>query len=149
MECGTVSRRAGIIGLVAVLIVATAVGVVLIRRPAPLRTPSLASWRRPHAPAGVRIKVEVVNATRVRGLGRRVTRLLRGGGFDVVAYATGPELRDSTLVLDRSGHAEWAQLIADALGNARVETRPDSSRFVDATVILGTSWRAPPQPIDP
>src|SRR5688500_15629435 len=36
------------------------------------------------APAGVRIRVRVLNATRRRGLARRATFMLRDRGFDVV-----------------------------------------------------------------
>src|SRR5258708_13617568 len=59
----------------------------------------------PRAPAGVRIRVQVVNTTRTRGLGRRATQLLRDRGFDVVEVGTAGPARDTTLVLDRSGHA--------------------------------------------
>jgi hypothetical protein len=101
------------------------------------------------APEGVRVKVEVLNATRVRGLARRATILLRDRGFDVVDVGTSANLSDSTLVLDRSGHPDWARRVADALGGARVESRPDSSRYLDATVILGATWRPPAQPFNP
>lgn len=101
------------------------------------------------APTGVRIRVEVVNTTRVRGLARRATLFLRDRGFDVVVVSTGAGALDSTLVLDRSGHPEWARLVAAALGGARVESRPDSSRYLDVTVLLGASWRPPPQPFHP
>ena len=101
------------------------------------------------APAGVRIRVEVVNTTRVRGLARRATLFLRDRGFDVVQVSTGAGALDSTVVLDRSGHPEWARLVGAALGGARVESRPDSSRYLDVTVLLGASWRPPPQPFHP
>ncbi len=100
------------------------------------------------APANVRIKVEVINATTVRGLGRRATIYLRDRGFDVVGIGTSREVRDSTLVLDRSGHPDWAALVGKAL-NARVESRPDSSRYVDVTVLIGANWRPPAQPFYP
>jgi len=100
------------------------------------------------APTGVRIKVEVLNATTTRGLARRATLYLRDRGFDVVGMGTVREQRDSTLVLDRSGHPEWAQLVGRAM-NARVESRPDSSRYLDVTVLLGGNWRAPPLPFNP
>ena len=104
----------------------------------------------PRAPAGVRIRVEVVNTTRTRGLARRATRVLRDLGYDVVEMGSAGPLRDSTLVLDRSGHPEWAAAIAKALGPAaRSEARPDSSRYLDVTVLLGGSWRPPSQPLDP
>ena len=101
------------------------------------------------APPGVRVRVQVLNATRTRGLARRATRYLRGRGFDVVEMGTVREQRDSTLVLDRSGHPDWAGRVAAALGGARVEPRPDSARYLDVTVLVGASWRPPPEPLDP
>ena len=96
-----------------------------------------------------RVRVEVLNATEIRGLARRATQLLRDRGFDVLEVGTAGRQMDSTLVLDRSGHPEWARRVADALGGARVESRPDSSRYLDVTVLLGRSWRAPAQPFYP
>ena len=101
------------------------------------------------APADTRIRVEVVNATRTRGLARRATLYLRDRGFDVVEIGTTTALSDSVVVLDRSGNPEWAQLVADALGGGRVESRPDSSRYLDVTVLLGSAWRPPPKPLYP
>jgi hypothetical protein len=101
------------------------------------------------APAGVRIKVEVLNATRLRGLGRRATLYLRDRGFDVVAFGTSPATRDTTLVIDRSGHPAYAQLVAQGLGGARVESHPDTSRYVDVSVLVGAGWRPPAQPFYP
>lgn len=102
-------------------------------------------------PDSVRIKVEVVNATDTRGLGRLATAWLRDKGFDVVNTVTSAEKdrRDSSLVLVRSGHADWAQMAANAIGGARVEARPDSLRFLDLTVLVGRSWRPPSQSLYP
>ena len=99
-------------------------------------------------PAGVRIKVEVLNATKVRGLARRATQFLRDRGFDVVAMGTASEQRSETLVLDRSNHPEWAALAAKAF-KAKVEARPDSSRYLDVTVLVGSDWRPPLLPFYP
>lgn len=101
------------------------------------------------APPGVRVRVQVLNATTTRGLGRRATQFLRDRGFDVVDVGTTAPGRDSTLVLARSGHPEWASLITGALGVGRVESRPDSSRYLDATVILGRDWTPPSHPFYP
>ncbi len=95
------------------------------------------------APANVRVRVEVLNATTTRGLARRGTFFLRDRGFDVVYSGTTTPTLDSTVVLSRSGHDEWARLVAQSLGGARVEARPDSSRYLDVTVLLGRSWRPP------
>ena len=101
------------------------------------------------SPAGARIRVEVLNATRTRGLARRATMYLRDRGFDVVETGTARELRDTTLVLDRSSRPELAEQVAEALGGAPVESRPDSLRYLDVTVLLGASWRPPAKPFYP
>lgn len=100
------------------------------------------------APDSVRIRVEVLNASTVRGLARRAATYLRDRGFDVVYVGSSSERSDTTLVLDRSGHPEWADLIATAMGGT-AGARPDSSRYLDATVLVGASWRPPPRPFYP
>ena len=100
------------------------------------------------APEGTRIKVEVLNGTRTPGLARRATRYLRDRGFDVVGSGTNIAPRANTVVYDRSSHPEWARLVARAL-NATAVSQPDSSRYLDVTVILGTNWRPPPLPFNP
>jgi len=100
-------------------------------------------------PDGVRIKVEVLNASEQRGLARRATFALRDAGFDVVRVDNASERRDSTLVLVRSGRRDWADLVSRALGGARVESRPDTSRYLDITVLLGSDWRPPAKPFHP
>lgn len=99
----------------------------------------------------LRITVEVVNATAVRGLGRTATAWLRDVGFDVVntTTAAAKDLRDSSLVLYGTGHPEWAMIAAKAIGGARIEARPDSLRYLDLTVLVGRSWRPPPQTLYP
>ena len=112
---------------------------VLSPREAPLR-----------APEGIRVRVEVINTTGTRGLARRATRVLRDLGYDVVEMGNGGPAIDTTQVLARSGHPDWADAIANALGPAaRSEARPDSSRYLDVTVLLGRTWRPPAQPLDP
>lgn len=134
--------------LLALLMVA--VGVVLALRDPSTRAPQAVRQRvDAEAPAGVRIRVEVLNATRVRGLARRATMHLRDRGFDVVNVGTSREVRDSIVVLDRSGHPDWAALVARALGGARVEQALDSSRYLDVTVLIGATWRPPAEPFYP
>jgi len=100
-------------------------------------------------PDSVRIRVEVLNASGVRGLARRGTALFRDLGFDVVGSGNAPARSDSNVVLVRSGRMDWGALAAEALGGARVEARPDSSRYLDLTILLGTAWRPPPEAFDP
>ena len=138
-------RRLALAGIVTLLVA----GVLLVRAALtgdarPGRTVPDAS-----VTGGERIKVEVLNATEVRGLARRATLTLRDRGFDVLYMGTATEQLDSTLVLDRSGHPDRARRVAEALGGARVEARPDSSRYLDVTVMLGRSWRAPAKPFYP
>ncbi len=115
----------------------------------PLASGSAAALTEPHWANGHRITVEVLNATKVRGLARRAARTLRDRGFDVVSTGTNPDQFDSTKVLDRTGHRDWAMLAAQAMGGGAVLVRPDSSREVDLTVLIGASWRAPSQPFYP
>ncbi|HYH82054.1 MAG TPA: LytR C-terminal domain-containing protein [Longimicrobium sp.] len=100
----------------------------------------------PRRPVG-RVNVEVLNATKTNGLARTATAVLRDGGFDVVSTDNGPGFNpDSSLVLDRVGNLDLARQTADALGIPRVETRRDSTRLVDVTVVLGNDWKAPALP---
>lgn len=100
-------------------------------------------------PESVRVRVEVLNATDTRGLARQAMFALRDAGFDVVSFGTTSERQDSTLVLDRSGHPEWAALAVKALGEARAESRPDSSRYLDLTILIGKRWALPSEPFHP
>lgn len=117
--------------------------------PGAARGPDTTTDSLARAPNGVRVKVHVVNATRVRGLARRATQALRDRGYDVVEVGTTGQLRDSSLVLDRSGHPDWARRLARAVGGARVEARPDSSHYLDLTVLVGRAWRPPAEPFYP
>jgi hypothetical protein len=101
-----------------------------------------------HAPAGVRIKVEVLNASKIHGAARAATLLLRERGYDVVAMGNARGTQENTTVLDRSNHPEWADLIAKVIGG-KASARPDTSRYLDATVILGGDWTAPPMAFHP
>ena len=100
------------------------------------------------APEGVRIKVEVLNATQTRGLARKATLYLRDRGFDVVGSGNVTEQRPKSIVYDRSRHPAWARLVGRAMA-APVVARPDSSRYLDVTVLIGADWRPPPLPFHP
>jgi hypothetical protein len=133
----------------ALLVIVLSAGAVVIharRAPSPLLAPLDEA---PRAPAGARIRVQVLNTTRTRGLARRATRLLRDRGFDVVDVGTvGPTI-DTTLVLDLSGHPAWADAAAKVMAPARTKARADSSRYLDVTVLIGSSWRPPAEPLYP
>lgn len=100
-------------------------------------------------PDSLRIKVEVLNATTIRGLARRGTFVMRDLGFDVVNSGNSSEKLDSTTVIVRNGRMDWGELAAQGLGGARVVARPDTSRYLDLTILLGTTWRPPAQTFHP
>ena len=100
-------------------------------------------------PESLRIKVEVLNATESRGLARRAMFVLRDAGFDVVYFGNTAERSDSSIVRDRSGHPAWAALAATAVGGARVEAKPDSSHFLDLTILVGRNWAPPREALHP
>ena len=101
------------------------------------------------APDSVRIRVQVLNGTNIKGLARRATILLRDRGFDVVETGNVPGTVDTTFVLDLSGHPDWANRVAKIFGTTRIQTRRDSSRYLDIAVVLGTTWRPPAEPFYP
>ena len=149
MERGSVSPVwvvAGIVGLMAI----GAGGVALSRSRAHVPIVGAVGTRSGVvAPEGVRIRVQVLNGTKVRGLARRATILLRDRGFDVVETGTSAGQTDTTLVLDLSGHPDWAKRVAALFGPARVQSRADSSRYLDIAIVVGSTWRPPPEALNP
>ncbi|HSJ25175.1 MAG TPA: LytR C-terminal domain-containing protein [Longimicrobiales bacterium] len=84
----------------------------------------------------------MLNASGRTGLARAATDRLRGGGFDVVYFGNASGFSgDSTLILDRTGDDAVAHAVARFLGAGIVRTERDTTRFVDATVIIGRDWR--------
>jgi hypothetical protein len=101
-------------------------------------------------PEGVRVKVEVLNGTDVSGLARRGMFAMRDAGFDVVSFGSTKDRSDTTIVIDRTGHPDWAALAAKTLsGPVRVRSEPDDSRYVDLSILLGSHWTPPRQPFHP
>lgn len=100
-------------------------------------------------PEGTRIRVEVLNATDRPGLARQAMFAMRDAGFDVVYFGNSIERSDSSVVLDRTGHPEWAALAVRALGAAKSEARPDSARFLDLTLLVGRHWTPSRQALHP
>lgn len=91
--------------------------------------------------ASARVRVEVLNAGGSSGAARGATNRLRDMGFDVVFFGNADSFdRDSSVVLDRSGHVESARSVADALGIRSVRSEPDSNLYLDVSVMLGKDW---------
>jgi hypothetical protein len=92
-------------------------------------------------------RVEVLNASGRGGVARGVTQRLREAGYDVVFFGNaGAALGDSTVVIARSGSDRVARAAARELEIARVVAQPDSTLFLDATVVLGVDWEPPAEP---
>lgn len=90
---------------------------------------------------GVRVQVEVLNATATVGLARSGTRRLRDAGLDVVYFGSDTtETLDSTLILVRRGSAAAGERTRGALGVGLVRSAPDAGRLVDVTVRLGRDF---------
>ena len=140
-----------VVGSCSLLAVLGASGVVLHSRgaPAPLLA-SVTAATRSALPTGVRIRVQVLNTTKTRGLARRATQLLRDRGFDVVEMGTvgphdGHHARARPVGTSRVGGRRRE---GHGAGAHRARAR-DSSRYLDVTVLVGSSWRPPAEPLYP
>lgn len=94
---------------------------------------------------GARITVEVLNASGKPGLARVGTRVLRRAGIDVVSVGNAAGTAavgtlDSTRIVVRRGGNDVGKRVRAALGVGRVEIRPDSTRLLDASVLLGADF---------
>jgi hypothetical protein len=143
---GRPRRRGRIIAAAAVLAAAVLAAWWWTR---PMDDPPPASRVARVVPDSVRIKVEVLNATDARGLARTAMFALRDAGFDVVYFGNTAERHDSTVVRDRSGHPQWAELARGVMAPAITEVRADSGRLVDLTVLVGARWRPPAESFRP
>lgn len=145
-------RRIGRWLLLAVIVAASAALLVRWRRSSDNGANGAASATAPVprlVPEGTRIRVEVLNASDTRGLARRAMFVLRDAGFDVVYFGNTAERAESTVVLDRSGHPDWAALAVKAIGGGRVDSQPDSARYLDLTILVGRRWTPPGESLYP
>lgn len=88
-------------------------------------------------------KIEVLNASGRSGVARTATDRLRAAGFDVVYFGNAAVPGDTSIVLARTNDDAVARDAARRLGIAQVRTQPDSTMFLDATVVLGNDWPKP------
>ncbi len=84
------------------------------------------------------LEVEVLNATTIDGLARRVTQLLRRRGIDVVFYGSErPGAVAVTTLIVRHGDSTVAIPVRSALGIGRIVVEPDEVALLDVSVLLG------------
>ena len=87
--------------------------------------------------------VEVLNASGKPGLAKTGTRVLREAGIDVVSFGISPAALgtlDTTRIVIRRRSAGAGDRIRRALGVGRVTVQPDSTKLLDASVLLGTDF---------
>jgi len=90
------------------------------------------------------IQLDVLNGAGVPKLSQRFTDYLRARGFDVVETGNFKDSKvEKTRVIDRAGHIEAAQQVAEALGvpKSGVEQQIDRNSYLDVTVVIGKDFR--------
>lgn len=87
-----------------------------------------------------RATVEVLNGSGKQGLARLATEQLRDAGYDVVQFGNAAQTTINSYVIDRVGKPEVAAAVAQQLGIGGSRTQIDTTRYVDATVVLGKDW---------
>jgi LytR cell envelope-related transcriptional attenuator len=90
------------------------------------------------------IQLDVLNGSGVPRLSQRFTDYLRARGFDVVEMGNFKDSKvEKTRVVDRAGHLEAAQQVAEALGVPKtgVVQQIDRNSYLDVTVVIGKDFR--------
>lgn len=92
---------------------------------------------------GSRITVEVLNASGKPSLARAGTRVLRQAGIDVVFFGNAGAavgMLDSTRIVVRRPTPWVGERVRKALQTGRVVVELDSTRLLDASVLLGADF---------
>ena len=142
---GRVRRGALLLGM---LVVGVALGALASRYLAD-QGPAVEPQGPPAVQVTERVRVEVLNGGGVPGVARQATQILRDAGFDVVTYQNAENFSEGpSVVIDRAGRRHWAEQAATVLGIESVESRPDSAKLLEVTVLLGKEWKpvSPPGP---
>jgi hypothetical protein len=140
-------RTSTIVLLIALAIVLAFAGSLIFGLRGPHEPPPVAETPESATPPNVvvrdtRAKVEVLNGSGKTGLAKLATEQLRDAGFDVVQFGNGPVTQKS-YVLDRVGKLDLATTVGHALSITDVRTKIDTTRYVDASVVLGRDWPKP------
>jgi calcineurin-like phosphoesterase len=90
------------------------------------------------------IQLEILNSTEQPGLASKMMDYLRKRGFDVVRVGNyHKSLEHISLVIERNPTIKTAHFVANALGikDSCILFRPDSSLFLNCTVIIGNDFK--------
>jgi hypothetical protein len=89
------------------------------------------------------IQINVLNASKVKGLAGEIRDYLRSKGFDVVDVGNYTGDCDSSFVIDRLGDMSSAKKVAFALGipDSLIFQDIDSSLFLRGTVVIGKNYK--------
>ncbi len=101
------------------------------------------------APAGVRVRVRVLNSTNRSGLARRATQRLRDHGYDVVDFGNQTTQVATTSIETSPGMRAIGERVVLALGAGAVTEAAAALPYADVLVVLGPDWQPPPQPLRP
>jgi aspartokinase len=88
-----------------------------------------------------KIQVEVLNGCGEDGSAQTFTKYLRSKGFDVVSIGNADNFEyQETKIICRTTKKNYAKQVANALGIKKISIEPDSTRFVDVSVIVGKDY---------
>ncbi len=89
-----------------------------------------------------KIRVEVLNGTKVPKLAQKVTARIRELGFDVIYYGTYDSEINQTFIFDRKyPDLSAGKLLAKEIGNPKVYFEADPDNLVDITVVIGKDYK--------
>jgi len=88
------------------------------------------------------LRVEVLNATKVKRLAQKVTAKLREMGFDVIKYGNHDMELKETCIFDRKyPDLKAGKLLAKEIGNPKVYFEADPDDLIDITIIIGKDYK--------
>ncbi len=100
------------------------------------------SFDRKRAERFPQIRVEVLNATGVNGLAKRVSWRLRDMGFDVVYYGNATDTLSKTVIIERADSSlSNAKEMAWAINCKEITFEPDPDGLLEITLILGLDYQ--------
>ncbi|MEO0241285.1 MAG: LytR C-terminal domain-containing protein [candidate division WOR-3 bacterium] len=89
-----------------------------------------------------KIRVEVLNGTKVPKLAQKVTARIRELGFDVIYYGSYDSEINQTCIFDRKYPDLFAgKMLAKEIRNPKVYFEADPDNLVDITVVIGKDYK--------